>query len=526
MKKILSFVVLAAVMVSCYDDSELRNLISNTKQDVVNLEDRIKDLEDWQESVNTQVENLQDLVGKAEEGKVITNVQETAEGYVLTFSDESVITVKHGAAGANGTNGTNGVDGQTPAIGVKADEDGVYYWTINGEWLYAGDNKVKAHGADGVTPKLQITEGEWHVSYDNGATWEGLGVYVGAGDSNEGSGVGSEGGNCLFQRVIPSETEVTFVFQDGSSFMIPFVTAPANLVLNFGENTSLAVIPGESATLEFTVTGAEGAVTVEYMVSESWDAELEMIAEAAGKFTVTAPAAFVVGKLVVFAADESGRVTMKTVALVEGEPEVDENDGIIFADDFSWAVGPALLHSTNGEKRFDAVTAENKPAWTTTVYTGVGSPEEPLPAAWTRDGYLRMNAAKKSSNFVTPKLDKIEGTANLVVTFRACHYQSTASPEGYHEIHVACFGPGSVDVESFSIDNLNNTSIEVASWNTLDDSIYTFNVTGATAETQIEFHFGPRRAAEEYNTNLPTPEGAPNNNTRMGFDDVVIKLAE
>ena len=129
MKKILSFVVLAAIMVSCYDDSELRNLISNTKQDVVNLEERIKDLEEWQETVNAQVKNLQDLVGKAEEGKIITNVQETAEGYVITFSDESVITVKHGAAGANGTNGTNGVDGQTPAIGVKADEDGVYYWT-------------------------------------------------------------------------------------------------------------------------------------------------------------------------------------------------------------------------------------------------------------------------------------------------------------------------------------------------------------------------------------------------------------
>ena len=513
MKRVLSIIALAIAVVSCYDDSDLRNQLSNTKQDIVDLEDRIKDLEDWQTSVNTQVKDLQDLVGKAEEGKVITNVQETAEGYVITFSDESVITVKHGA------------DGQTPAIGVKADEDGIYYWTINGEWLYAGDVKVKAQGADGVTPKLQINGGEWQVSYDNGAVWEGLGVYVGTG--NGGNDIVVEGGKCIFKSVTPSATEVVFEFQNGDTFTIPVVAASANLLLNFGENANLAVVPGETAELAFTVTGAEGAVTVEYMISDSWDAVLEMTAAATGTFTITAPAAFVEGKLVVFAADESGKLTMKTVTLVEGYPEVEENDGIIFADDFSWATGPALLHSTSGEKRFDAVTADNKPAWTTTVYTGVGTAEEPLPAAWTRAGYLRMNAAKKSSNFVTPKLEKIEGTADLTVTFRACHYQSSASPEGYHEIHVSCIGGGTVDTESFTVNNLNNLSEEEASWNTLDDSIYTFNVTGATADTQIEFHFGPRRGtAEEYNTNLPTPDGAPNNNTRMGFDDVLVKLAE
>jgi len=517
MKRILSIIAIAIAAVSCYDDSDLRNQISNTKQDISDLADRIQTLEEWQKTVNTQVETLQDLVGKAEQGKVITDVQSTSEGYVITFSDESIITVRHGA------DGTNGTDGQTPAIGVKADEDGVYYWTINGEWLYAGNDKAKVQGTDGMTPKLQIKDGEWQVSYDNGSTWEGLGVYVATGGSGEGSDGDTENGKCIFQKVIPSDTEVTFVFQDGTSFNIPFVAESENLLLNFDEKTSLAVIPGESAALNFTVTGAKGEVTVEYMASDSWTVELEMTAASAGIFTVTAPVAFEEGKLIVFATDESGKVTMKTIALVE---EIKVDNSIIFADDFSWAVGPALIHSTTGEKRFDAVEADNKPDWTTTVYTGVGSADAPLPSAWTRDGYLRMNAAKKSSNLVTPKLTNIEGTADLVVTFRACHYRSTASPEGYHEIHVSCFGAGTVDTESFSVNNLSNLSTDDPAWNTLDDSIYTFNVTGATSETQIEFHFGPRRAAEDYNTNLPTPDGAPNNNTRMGFDDVLVKLAE
>lgn len=537
MKKILSFVVMAVIMVSCYDDGELRNLISNTNQELANLTDRVEDLEDWQENVNAQIKTLQGLVENAEAGKVITNVQETSEGYVITFSDESVITVKHGAAGANGTNGTNGTNGETPQIGVKADEDGKYYWTVGGEWLYAGDNKVKAQGADGVTPKLQINkEGEWQVSYDNGSTWEGLGVYVSMGDSNEGSGDSAEGGKCLFQRVIPSETEVTFVFQDGSSFKIPVVAACKNLLLNFGENTTLAVAPGYSETLDFTVTGAEGAVTVEFMVSETWTAELEMTAEAAGTFTIEAPADFVEGKLIVFAADEAGKMTMKTIKLVEGD-----DPNLIFKDTFSWANGPALCHSTSGEVRWDKCTNVERPEWTTTVYSGVyneaawkaaGEVEEdkPLflsPAAWTRDGYIRLNAAKKPSNLVTPKLAKIEGTVNLEVSFRACRYQSTKEPDGYHEIHVSCLGAGTVSTDSFVVENCNNIDAAEPSWNTLDNSIYTFTVTGATAETQIEFHFGPRREAADYNTNLSvTPDGEKNANTRMGFDDVVVMLAQ
>lgn len=536
MKKILSFVVLAVIMVSCYDDGELRNLISNTNQELANLTDRVEDIEDWQETVNAQVKALQDLVGKAEEGKVITNVQETSEGYVLTFSDESVITVKHGAAGANGTNGTNGIDGQTPAIGVKADEDGTYYWTINGEWLYAGDAKVKAQGADGKTPKLQINDGEWQVSYDNGSTWEGLGVYVSMGDSNEGSGGSAEGGKCLFQRVIPSETEVTFVFQDGSSFKIPVVAACKNLLLNFGENTTLAVAPGYSETLDFTVTGADGAVTVEFMVSETWTAELEMTAEAAGTFTIEAPADFVEGKLIVLAADEAGKMTMKTIKLLEGE-----NPNLIFRDTFAWATGAVLLSNASGEKRWDSYTGTDRPAWTTTVYTGAydkvafeaaggadaGAVESDylIPALWMRNGCVRMNYAKKPSNLVTPKLSKIEGTKDLTVSFKACAFKNSAGEDGWHEIHVACFGPGEVSQDTFDVTNRNNTSESEPNWYTLGDAEYTFTVTGATSETQIEFHFGPRREAADYNTNVGTPATG-NENCRMGFDDVVVMLAQ
>ena len=202
---------------------------------------------------------------------------------------------------------------------------------------------------------------------------------------------------------------------------------------------------------------------------------------------------------------------------------------VYFQDDFSWTsgYGPALCHSTTGEKRWDDESLKNveRPDWTTTVFTSAGSADAPTPAAWTRDGYIRLNYAKKPGNLVTPKLDKIDGTVNLEVSFRACRYQNSGGADGYHEIHVACIGPGTATPETISIDNCNNLSAEKPAWNTTDESIYTFKVTGATADTQIEFHFGPRRKAADYNTNLSAiPSGEANCNTRMGFDDVKVTI--
>ena len=228
------------------------------------------------------------------------------------------------------------------------------------------------------------------------------------------------------------------------------------------------------------------------------------------------------GTIVLESTDNPGMKTVVNIKQVS-------SDMVYFQDDFSWTEGrgPALCHSTTGEKRWDDESLSNvqRPAWTTSIFTGAGSAEAPTPAAWTRDGYIRLNYAKKPGNLITPKLDKIEGTVNLEVSFRACRYQNSGGADGYHEIHVSCLGAGDVDTEKIIIDNCNNLSASDAPWNTLDNSLYTFKVTGATAQTQIEFHFGPRREAADYNTNLSvTPAGEANSNTRMGFDDVKVTI--
>ena len=55
------------------------------------------------------------------------------------------------------------------------DEDGVYYWTIDGEWLTSATRageKINVTGAKAVTPRVSINEnGDWVVdALDYGKT--------------------------------------------------------------------------------------------------------------------------------------------------------------------------------------------------------------------------------------------------------------------------------------------------------------------------------------------------------------------
>ncbi|MDE6862271.1 MAG: DUF4988 domain-containing protein, partial [Alistipes sp.] len=45
--------------------------------------------------------------------------------------------------------GSDGQTGHTPVIGAAKDDDGAYYWTVDGEWLLDGEgNKIRASAAD------------------------------------------------------------------------------------------------------------------------------------------------------------------------------------------------------------------------------------------------------------------------------------------------------------------------------------------------------------------------------------------
>lgn len=175
----------AAVACNKFDDSAIWEKLNDHENRIVYLEEVCR-------KMNADIVNLQTLVTALESNDNIVSVSPlaTGDGYTFTFSSGKSIVIYSGVNGQDGTDGKDGVDGKdgidgkdgvTPVISVMKDTDGVYYWTVNGEWLLVNGNKLKASaedgedGTDGITPQFKIEDDYWYVSYDNGTSWEQLG---------------------------------------------------------------------------------------------------------------------------------------------------------------------------------------------------------------------------------------------------------------------------------------------------------------------------------------------------------------
>ena len=220
MKKLLTFatIVVAMVLSSCeFDDSEIWDKLKDHEKRITALEELCKQM-------NTNITSLQTIVNALEKHDYITNVSAIRKdgeeiGYTISFAHSNTITIYHGQ------DGTDGQDGYTPKIGVKEDSDGIYYWTIDGEWLLDGNgNKIKAvgvdgqNGVDGITPRLKIENDYWYVSYDDGVTWVELGKATGEDGSN---GIDGVDGDNIFTSVIQDDEYVYFNLTDGTMITLP-----------------------------------------------------------------------------------------------------------------------------------------------------------------------------------------------------------------------------------------------------------------------------------------------------------------
>ena len=254
MKKIItSFVLLLTLLVSScsqFDDSAIWDKLENHEKRIAALEELCKQM-------NTNISSLRSLIEALEKHDYITNISPINKdgeviGYTISFAYSDTITIYHGENGKNGSDGADGADGYTPQIGVMEDTDGIYYWTLDGEWLLDDNgNKIKAvgtdgadgtngtngedgvdgvdgingedgkdgvngkDGEDGITPRLKIENDHWFVSYDNGTTWLELGKATGNDGEN---GVDGES---LIKSITIGDNSVTFILTNEQIITIP-----------------------------------------------------------------------------------------------------------------------------------------------------------------------------------------------------------------------------------------------------------------------------------------------------------------
>lgn len=207
-KGILLIFTVLATLIGCgqYDDSELKSDISDLKSRMAALEKQCKNM-------NENLTSLQAIVDAIQKQDGIVSVTDLpdGQGYSVKFVSGKVIYLY---------NGKNGTDGVTPKISVRKDSDGIYYWTVDGDWLIVDGKKVRAVGLDGkdgkdgkdaVTPQLKIVDGFWYISYDNGKYWTKLGKATG---ENGKDGQDGNDGDVFFKSVTVEDGYAVFVMND------------------------------------------------------------------------------------------------------------------------------------------------------------------------------------------------------------------------------------------------------------------------------------------------------------------------
>ena len=332
MKKLFRSVAVAAILFvgSCqkYDDSTLWGRIND-------LENRVTQLEELCKQMNTNIASLPTIVSALQNNDYVTGVVPVVYngetiGYTITFAKSTPITIYHGQNGKDGKDGVNG-NGPVPVIGVRQDTDGVYYWTLDGDWLTdENGDKIKANGEDGkqgpdgkdgTTPQLKIEEGYWYVSTDNGATWTKLGKATGED--------GADSGDSIFESITQDDENIYFALKNGETIVLP---KKQQLAIMFAEGNSLQFDVNETKIVHYTITGARDKTIV--------NAELQ---NPDGNYALyTTPAS----------------ATEGTIAITAKTPET-ENSVIVTVSDGSQTVTAKIIVSTKaGSTQRITITVE------------------------------------------------------------------------------------------------------------------------------------------------------------------------
>lgn len=282
MKRFLLYFITCVLVISCsYDDSDLRKELGQLREEL----DRLKE----------QVSQIQQVLSS---GWAVTSVEETSDGWVITFSNGKTLEI---------------TQCDSSRIGVK-EENGVLYWTVDGEFITdpASGEKIPVRGEAGQTPVLGIdSEGFWTVD----------GVRITGADGKP----VMAGGDSIFSNVTVNGNNVTFTLGDGSSFTIPLASA-IEIVIEGGNTQNFTY--GQTREIPFRLADqSAGKMTFSAIASGLWSVSTETSGDGAGGvMTVKAPDTDDTNTVMLFASDGNGGTWFTQMTVVSGEAEQEAID--------------------------------------------------------------------------------------------------------------------------------------------------------------------------------------------------------
>lgn len=317
MRKLLYWVLpLALLLTGCTREIETR---------LTDVEARLTKLEDQMKELNAQVSLIQKFIN----GKYF--VQSATElpdgsGYKLVLVDKDGNTVEKTVL--NGKDGANGKDGVSPTIGVKQDTDGNYYWTLGGEWLIVGGEKVRANGTDGANGKdgedgkdgangkdapvtqFKVENGKWYMKVGDGA-W----TYVGEAATVITSPI---------TAVDASRPDVVLItLADNTVLELPKASVAVKLQILVDDSVFQNMTAGQTLSTSYEVKAPAGITyTLDSYEPEKWKVTLSEPKDNKGIVTISVPSTGKSSKVLLIANGSDGSSYAKVLHIeVEGGEE-------------------------------------------------------------------------------------------------------------------------------------------------------------------------------------------------------------
>ena len=352
MKKIrlLFFALFVAALAGCTADMD------KFTERLDDLEARVAALETLCAQMNEDISSMRTVISALEDGLYITDVKNVSGGYRIEFSDGETITIRHGEDGEDGVPGTPGADGQdgyTPVIGVRMDTDGIYYWTLDGEWLLDDQgNKMRvtgengkdgadgedgkdgedgedgadgapgepgapgedgADGKDGVTPVIGVAQGEDGIYY---WTINGEWLLDENGNKVQAQYLGGADSEGLIEDIVVDDMGITFILSDGSELYIPLYEA---ITITFDAEDLLVMEPGSERDIHYTIESRLEDIRIEVLSSSDIRARVVPTDAFTGVINIrTGSSLDEYSKVVVFATNGE-KMLMRTIIFEEAE---------------------------------------------------------------------------------------------------------------------------------------------------------------------------------------------------------------
>ena len=323
MKRIINFMLTALLVLatSCsgYDDTPIRAAIDS-------LNDKLEQLENLAVELNRNILGVREFYLAAENGDTILSCEEleNGKGYKIIFAEAGEVVVYMGNDVVD-EGWSDGEPGVAPVVGAVADEDGNYYWTIDGDPLCDKDGNVvyltMAIGEDGAIPQLRVNDGKWQVSY-NGTDWADLGA-------------SSATDPFWFSKVEETSEAYVFTLRSGEQVTIS-KSLPLSLVISGYENLKLS--ENITTALDYVVYGATSKTKVYAVSNCALTVTVQAESFDKGQILLFTDTYIEEGNVLVYADNGYGSTSMRMFAFKAGELDIIDIEGYDKPTDFDWDV--------------------------------------------------------------------------------------------------------------------------------------------------------------------------------------------